>query len=88
MKLQCRVVGDDGIVGQVGCDQVGIDLDLIRLDARRHGSVEAAADADEAPRRDVLREEVLTGKAAPAPRGVGADERLPAEYRVRGEEVD
>jgi hypothetical protein len=87
VELECRVKGHDGIGRELRCHQVGVWLEALRRDARGDDGEDAAADADEAASRDVLRQEVLGGQAALA--GVKAVPQIhvPAEDLVGREEV-
>jgi hypothetical protein len=88
VELQRGVVRHDRIVREMRGDEIRVDGRMRGLGAGRNDGEETAADADEAARRDVLRQDVRAGVGTAAPRGVRANELVPAEDGVCRKEVE
>ena len=65
MELQSRVVGNDGIIRQLGRHEVGIDRGLCGRHTAGHRGIEAASYAHDPAGRNVFSQQVVTGMSAP-----------------------
>jgi hypothetical protein len=83
-----RAQGQTSILGEFAGDEIRIDRRLGSLRAGRDNRKQTAADPDEPAGREVLCQQVRAGVTGASSGRVRLDERLPAEYRVRREEVE
>ena len=65
VELQRRVVGNDGIIRQLGGHEVGIDRGVCGLQSAGHRGIEAAPHAQDPAGRNVFSQQVVTGMSAP-----------------------
>jgi len=59
VELERRVIGHDRVIRGLRRDQVRIRLERFRIDAGRHGRVQAPMDAEQSTARDMLRKDVV-----------------------------
>ena len=88
VELKRSVIGQRGVVYELGRDQVGVWREAIGIDASGNGGIETAPHVEKVASSHVLLQARSASLLAPeSARPVGRDEVLVAEDRVGGEVV-